>query len=264
VAPKTVFPTSRDLIETPLRRAADAILNLIYPENCCLCSASMTRHQDCAVCGACWANLLDLAIAPPICPSCGLPFEALAAPQSTHLCGRCILHPPPYSGARAFGYYASELSRAIQQLKFGGRKNLVRLLAPPMAEAFTATWKPGEFDLVAPVPLHPKRRAVRGFNQAALLARHFSLLTGIPWEERVLVRVVNTPPQVGLSDSARQENVRSVFACRNKERIAGSRILLMDDVMTTGATLSSAALALRSAGARRVSCLTLARAVPNA
>jgi ComF family protein len=263
VAPKTVFPTSRDLIDTPLRRAADAILNLIYPGDCCLCSAPVSRHQDCAVCERCWEKLLKLAIAQPMCPSCGLPFFGFDA-QSAHLCGRCILHPPPYAGARAFGFYSSELSKAVQQLKFSGRKNLVKLLAPLMAGTFVSAWKTGEFDAVVPVPLHPKRLAARGFNQAALLARHLSTLTGIPLVDNRLVRVVNTPPQVGLSDSARQENVRSVFACKSRERIAGSGILLVDDVMTTGATLASAAAVLRSAGARQVCCLTLARAVPNA
>jgi ComF family protein len=262
VAPRPVFPTSRNLDETPFRRAADAILNLIYPECCVSCSTPVSRHQDCAVCASCWDKLLQLRIRPPFCPSCGLPFQGLDPPQ-THLCGRCILNPPSYSGARAYGYYAAELSAVVRALKFGGRKNLVKLLGPLMAEAFHEAWGPDAFDLIVPIPLHPRRRAGRGFNQAALLARTLAFFTGIPWRESDLIRVVDTPPQVGLSDAARQENVRSAFACRSEERMAGKKILLVDDVMTTGATVASAATALLSSGARRVSCLALARAVPN-
>jgi ComF family protein len=262
VAPRPVFPTSRDLIETPLRRTADAILNLIYPENCCLCSTAVARHQDCAVCDACWKNLLQLRIRPPSCPSCGLPYYGLE-PMQDHLCSRCILNPPPYSGARAFGTYTSELANAVRQLKFNGRQNLTQLLVPLMAEAFWQSWRPEMFDFLVPIPLHPRKRAARGYNQAALLARSLSSLIGIAWRGAVLSRTVNTPPQVGLSDAARQENVRSVFSCKREERISGQRILLVDDVMTTGATLASAASVLLSAGARRVCCLTLARAVAN-
>ena len=241
---------------------ADAVLNLIYPELCFICSAPTVRQQDCGVCRRCWEKCLRLNILPPWCPSCGLPFQGFEQ-GITHLCSRCILDPPPYSGARSFGYYAAELSRTIQELKFRGRKNLVGLLAPLLAGTFVETWKREEFDFLVPIPLHPKRRRMRGFNQAALLSRKLSQLIAVPCCDGALRRVRDTAPQVGLSDSERLRNVRSAFQCRDQSIVTGKRLLLIDDVMTTGATLASAAAALVSAGAARVSALTLARAVTN-
>jgi ComF family protein len=206
--------------------------------------------------------VLALRTGPPWCPSCGLPFPGLE-PGNDHLCSRCILDPPAYAGARSFGYYTGELSAAIQQFKFHGRRNLVGHLSALLAEAFIGTWRPGAVDVLVPVPLHPKRRWGRGFNQAALLARALSALISIPCDEGALCRVRDTRPQVGLSDSERSANVRQAFRSRSPARVEGMRVLLIDDVMTTGATLSSAAGALRSCGAVRISALTVARAVPN-
>ena len=155
------------------------------------------------------------------------------------------------------------MSRTIQEFKFRGRRNLVGLLAPLLAEAFVQTWRRGEFDALVAIPLHPKRRRQRGFNQAALLTRNLSRLIAIPWCEGALRRVRDTAPQVGLSDSERLRNLHAAFECGDRALVAGKRLLLIDDVMTTGATLASAAQALISAGATRVCALTLARAVPN-
>lgn len=245
-----------------MRRMADAVLNLIYPELCFLCSAPTARHRDCGVCPRCWEKCLRLCILPPWCPSCGLPFQGFE-PGSSHLCGRCILDPPPYSGARSFGYYTAELSGIIQEFKFRGRKNLVGLLAPLLAGTFVESWKRPEFDFLVPIPLHPKRKRKRGFNQAALLSERLSRLIAVPCCEAALRRVRDTAPQVGLSDSERLRNLRSAFQCKDPSLVAGKRLLLIDDVMTTGATLASAAAALVSAGAARVSALTLARAVTS-
>jgi ComF family protein len=241
---------------------ADAVLNLIYPELCFICSVPTTRQQDCAVCPHCWDKCLRLRIVPPWCPSCGLPFQGFEQ-GSPHLCGRCILDPPPYSGARSFGYYTAELSRTVQEFKFRGRKNLVGLLAPLLAGAFVESWNREEFDFLVPIPLHPKRKRKRGFNQAALLSRKLSQLIAVPCCDTALRRVRDTAPQVGLSDSQRLRNLQSAFQCKDKAAVAGKRVLLIDDVMTTGATLASAAAALVSSGAARVSALTLARAVTN-
>jgi ComF family protein len=256
------FPTSRDFPATALRRAADAVLNLVYPERCFICSVAVSRHQDCGLCPRCWDECLRLSIHPPWCPSCGIPFQGFD-PDSGHLCSRCILDPPPFSGARSFGYYTAHLSRTIQEFKFRGRKDLVRLLAPLLAGALVDSWECDGFDFLIPVPLHPKRKRKRGYNQAGLLARSLSRLVGIPCCERALMRVRDTAPQVGLSDSERSRNVRNVFQCVDQAAICGKRLLLIDDVMTTGATLASAAQTLLVSGALRVSTLTLARAVTN-
>jgi ComF family protein len=166
---------------------------------------------------------------------------------------------PPYSGARSFGYYAAELSGLIQGFKFQGRKNLVRLFVPLLARAFWDSWQREDFDLVVPVPLHIKRKRDRGYNQSELLARSLAGQLGI-FCSRALIRSRSTLPQIGLTDSQRLENVRKAFRCVNPQQIYKRCILLIDDVMTTGATAASASGALLEAGASRVSVLTVARA----
>jgi len=144
-------------------------------------------------------------------------------------------------------------------MKFEGRRPLAMLLAPLMNEVFYESWRRDDFDFITSVPLHPKRRRERGFNQAELLARALARMVGLP-ELRTLRRAIATQTQVGLSDAKRQENVRNAFRCMNIELVAGKRILLIDDVMTTGATVASAAGALINAGAEKVSVMTVARA----
>ena len=166
---------------------------------------------------------------------------------------------PPYAGARSFGYYTAELGRIIQELKFRGKRNLVKLLGPLLTAAFFESWSREEFDLVVPIPLHPKRRRERGYNQSELLARFLAHQIAVPHSE-ALIRVRSTLPQVGLTDSERKENVRKAFRCACPKQISKQRVLLIDDVMTTGATVASAARALLDDGALRVSVLTVARA----
>jgi ComF family protein len=257
VAPKPFFPTTRDVPASNAARLLDGLLNLIYPEVCFICSAPVARHQDCGICSSCWDKALALQIKPPRCSSCGLPFQNFEdAPD--HLCGNCILQMPSYSGARSFGYYTAELSRTVQELKFHGRRNLAGLLAPLMTAAFYESWGREDFDLIVPVPLHPRRRRERGYNQSELLARSLARQIAIPFL-RALVRVRATLPQVGLTDTERRENVRKAFRCAYPQRVSGKRILLIDDVMTTGATVASAAQTLLECSALRVSVLTIAR-----
>jgi len=182
-------------------------------------------------------------------------------PDSECLCGDCILKPPAFSGARCFGYYTGELGGLIRAFKFHHKRNLSEILAPFLVDTFHETWYRDDFDMIIAVPLHPERLRDRGYNQAALLARTLSLRIGVPFHKRVLIRKRSTAPQTGLSDVQRAANVRNAFDCRDPGRIAGCRILLIDDVMTTGATVSSAARVLMKSGALRVSVLTLARTV---
>ena len=256
------FATGRDLPHSILRRALDGILNLLYPDSCFLCTAPVSRFQDRGICDTCWRKTLALRIVGPSCPSCGLPLPAMDE-ERAHLCGKCILRLPPYSGARAFGAYSLELSRIIQALKFGGRRDLARLLAPLLASTLVEFWPEHGMDLIVPVPLHSKRRRARGYNQAALLSRSLARLVGLPCCERALARVRNTAPQIGLSDVERAHNLRHAFRCTCPARIQGMRVLLVDDVMTTGSTVASAAEALLECGALRVSVLTVARAAPG-
>jgi ComF family protein len=258
--PRFLLQPGQDLPVSPICRIADGILNLVYPECCVICSVPVSRMQNRGICRNCWEKVLQQRISSPMCPSCGVPFQSLES-ESTHLCGSCILHPPPYSGARAFGRYGSELSRMIQAFKFGGRQNLAGLLAPLLASTFQEFWSDREIDLIVPVPLHPKRKRERGYNQALLLARGLSRLVGLPFRGDALLRIRSTAPQVGLSDEERARNLKKAFRCKKPAALKGRRILLIDDVMTTGSTAASAADALLEGGALRVSVLTLARAV---
>ncbi len=261
VAPKPYFPTTRDLPASPAQKILDSLLNLIYPESCFLCSVPISLQQDCGVCDSCWNKTLALRIAPPRCSCCGLPFQNFEE-DSEHLCGNCIQQMPPYTGARAFGYYLGQLSGLIQGLKFQGRRNLAGLLAPLLAGVFYDSWSREDLDCIVPVPLHPTRKRERGYNQSELLARSLARQLAIP-DTPALIRVRSTPPQVGLTDSQRIENVRNAFICVKPRKVSDRRILLIDDVMTTGATVASAAQALLEGGAFRVSVLTVARAAKS-
>jgi len=178
---------------------------------------------------------------------------------SKSLCVECILNPPVYSGARSFGFYSGEIARLVHGLKFLKRRNLVAILAPMLAETFHKNWSAGEFDIVIPIPLHSSRKRDRGFNQSGLIARTLARRIGVPFSGMILERVRATSSQVGLSNSRRHENVSNAFRCNRPECVSGRRILLIDDVMTTGATVGSAAEELMRSGALRVSVLTLAR-----
>jgi ComF family protein len=252
------FPTVRDIQASPIRAISDCFLNLFYPETCFICSSPVARRQDCGLCGDCWRKVLELRIEGARCPSCGVPLPGFAE-GSGNLCLECIRRPPPYSGARAFGYYSAEMRRVIHEFKFEGRRPLVQLLAPLLADALFEFWQREDFDFITYVPLHPGRRRERGFNQSELLGRALSRISGLQ-ELRTLRRTAATRSQVGLSDAQRLENVRNAFRCTHIDLVAGKRILLIDDVMTTGATVASASQALIDAGVGKVSILTIARA----
>jgi ComF family protein len=257
------YPTPRDAVPSWPRHVADAILNLFYPDCCFICSSPIARHQESGICGTCWERIEALRLRRPWCPLCGLPLPFPEGTTEEWLCGECTTSPPPFSGARSFGYYTAELSKAIQEFKFHGRRNLTAHLAPLLARSFSESWRRDEIDMVIPVPLHPRRKRQRGFNQSELLARSLASLLALPCRPDSLARVRYTEPQVGLRDPERLRNVQAAFRCVKPGLLARRRVLLIDDVMTTGATVRSAASVLMRSGTLRVSVLTVARAVPG-
>jgi ComF family protein len=240
-------------------RWLDPVLDLVFPAVCPICA---TRSDDPArrpFCGPCWAAL-PVGVGPG-CPVCGEPFPGL--PEGLP-CDACRRLPPPYAFARAVAPYRDGMREAIHALKYGRRPVLAAPLGRLLAEAGPRAvpvalrdWADG----VLPVPLHPARRAERGFNQAELLATPCAERWRVPLLTKALVRVRPTPPQTDLDADARRANVRDAFRVARPGAVRGRRILLVDDVLTTGATVGAAARALRAADAAAVGVLTLARVV---
>jgi len=233
------------------------ILDLAYPPICYGCEQPTTHLGFCDPCRAAIPPCL-----PPGCRCCGVPFAV--ASSAEYDCTRCRRQPPAFERARArFLYRAHEpsgpLQCAVQRFKYGRDVALARILGPMVADA--AAESPARYDWIAPVPLHRDRLRWRGFNQALLLARAIGQRTATPVAPRLLVRTRPTAPQVELDEIARRRNVADAFAVTEPERVQGARILLVDDILTTGATVNECSRALRRARATRIDVLVLARAV---
>jgi competence protein ComFC len=191
-------------------------------------------------------------IQPPICSRCG---EQI---QSGDECSRCKKSPPNFVALRSWAAFQGPVRNALHQLKY--RKNIAlgERLAEPLCALFKAQgWSIG---IVAPVPLGIARLKERGYNQAALIARPFSLASGLPYAPKALQRTRDTRSQVGLSIAERKVNVSGAFKARH-DIVSGKKVLLIDDVATSSATLDACAAALHMDGADEVYCLTLARAL---
>lgn len=247
------------------------------------------------LCGRCWTSIVRFT--PPWCVVCGTPFatfpvevvdlrrpppslQAGAAPALAQtgddglsgagrpeecrsgggvVCGSCVGERPPFSYARSAGRYEGVLRRALHAFKFRGQTGLGPLLAELLFDVYL-TGPPAATDLVVPVPLHPARERTRGFNQSVLLAKPLARRLGLPCLPRVLRRQRPTRPQVDLTGSLRRQNVRGAFDVASPTAVWERRVLLVDDVLTTGATVSECAQTLLRAGASAVGVVTVARA----
>jgi ComF family protein len=235
------------------------IADLFFPPRCLTCGHLLDEHGPLPLCASCTAGIHT--IRSPLCPRCGIPFTG--ADGGDRLCGDCLLTARPYAAARAVGLYEQTLLTAIHLFKYRGKTGIGEVLGRMMAEYAGQQWDMTVFSLIIPVPLHRKRLRERGFNQAVILARQIAKRFDLPLALRTLRRDVGTPPQVGLGREARADNVRGAFTVRRPELINGQRILLVDDVYTTGSTLAECAAVLMRAGAEAVAVLTLARALPG-
>jgi ComF family protein len=254
-----------------LREITGSLLAIVFPSTCSLCNQELTDVGLTGVCGDCWDSLE--AWSGPLCPGCGLPLVADHSSASLDTrCGDCRVGEFTFDRARSFGLYRDLLRAFILHLKFHRRERLGtrlgRLLAVPW-KSVVDTLDCGDVQVV-PVPLHPGRQRERGYNQAELLSRGLAqfLLRSrqlpVPRIDSGILRKTRaTAPQTGLSVAARRENVRGAFDVPSPGRVRDRVVVLVDDVMTTGATLSACALALKNAGARQVLGITLARATPQ-
>jgi ComF family protein len=232
------------------------VLDLLYPPRCEACGA-LRREALCDECRAAVERIV-----PPLCGICGLPFDprAQAAPQ----CSDCRGRRRGFSAARSAVYYAGPVVEAIRRFKYHSRMVMWRPLGSLMVEALAngcGALAPDTVDVVCAVPLHDSRLRERGFNQSELLAEAVADGIGKPLRG-LLAKTRATLPQVDLPRQSRPANVRGAFEPRLEEVIAGQRILLIDDLFTTGATLSECARVLLRADAREVCAFTLARGLP--
>ena len=253
-------PGEAPAVRSTLRDVAAGLLHLVFPTPCHVCRSPLDLARHSALCGACWDGLERMPSA--VCHSCGWPFPVAASVQGVErpLCQRCRERQDAFEIARAaLRYRDGGVARsAILLCKHGGRLGLLQHLAALLAAEAPAELMLQAWDAVVPVPLHWRRRWRRGFNQAEVLARAVGRRYKLRIERRSLTRVRATPPQQGDA-TARRRNVRDAFAVRRRERIIGKRLLLVDDVFTTGATADACAAALLDAGAIAVGVLTLAR-----
>lgn len=231
-------------------------LDLLFPPRCLLCEQSLGIEEVAPLCRECRGNIAYLR--PPFCRCCG--EKVAGGADRHHLCGRCLTHPPPFLRARACIRYAQPVSELLHRLKYGGDTAVLPGLEHIIRHA--GSLEMPQPDLIVPVPLHPQRLKERGLNQSVVLARLFFPDSLRNLRPDVLIRQRNTPAQTSLNGPARRKNLRGAFAVVEKARVQGRMVCLVDDVYTTGTTVSECSRTLLRAGAREVVVLTLARVTP--
>jgi competence protein ComFC len=236
----------------------DAALALVYPQACAVCGHSVESRHDGVACVECWNATHLFSEDDALCWKCGLSTAAAVSLEKRRniRCGECDDY--AFDAARSGGSYEGALRASILELKRQPRvaQRLARLMFSALQREPISS-----ADLIIPVPLHPSRERERGFNQATLLARELARLRRLPIDEHSVVRRFHTERhRAGMDSIARRKSVAGAFAVRRRDRIAGRRVLLVDDVFTTGATVSACAAVLKDAGAEEVFVLTVARA----
>jgi ComF family protein len=227
------------------------LLNVLFPPRCAVCRDFLVSDTGlCPLCEARWPSLNA-----PFCGTCALPFVS----GPSHGCGDCLADAPSFEKIHAAGLYEGLLLDLVVRLKYRGEERLGRLLGDRMAGVLKEAVP--HVDLILPVPLHAARLRERGFNQAVLLARRIGKKWGKEVDPFLLKKVRPTPAQATLARDERRKNVKKAFLVADAERVAGKRILLVDDVATTGATLNEAAKILIQSGAASVAAAVVARAV---
>jgi ComF family protein len=234
---------------------AVAALDLVFPALCPVCEARLGPGRRDPLCAACWDAIERLT--PPWCWRCGSPSPGIDPVRGPgQVCPGCSAAPPAYDYARSAGHYAGPLRDAVVALKFSRRWTLARPLADLVLDQCAGTF-PGVPDALVPVPLARARERERGFNQARLIAERLAPALGAPVRAGWLARARNTAPQTDLSATQRRANVRGAFVAGSAA--TGRHVLLIDDVLTTGATVEECVRALRAVGAARVGVVTVAR-----
>jgi ComF family protein len=252
-----------DAVRSQFRGMCEALVSLVLPAPCRICTQILDTGSAIPFCRACMLALTQ-TLPEPLCAQCGRPIVSAAVTEGISLpqCHLCRYGMYAFDLARSFGAYTTRMSRAILQLKYGNVAPLGGWFARRLAGLVER--QPWDFaaDAVVPVPLDQGRLRERGYNQAELIAKPLACLLGIPFRSYLLVRTRPRPNQLRLTRRERWETVRGAYATHKTAQVDKLRVILVDDVFTTGATLDACSRALKGAGATRVVGLTVARALP--
>ena len=276
-------------LKTGFQNGIAALVKAVFPAKCLGCGAlfhpnhpfpelkldkkdlgttgyeeSFQREMAPYLCPTCMTGFVP--IDSPICSRCGMMF--VSREGEDHLCHTCITQNRVFTKARSLGVYDQTLMTIIHAFKYGGKIQLAGPLSMILLNVLLSHWRADEIDLVVPVPLHPKRFRSRGFNQACLPVRKWPELLRQrgqkEWKIQIvpdaLIRKIWTRPQTGLNKKERRQNIKNAFHLQNEDAIREKRVLLVDDVFTTGATVHECAKILKKGGAKTIDVLTLARA----
>lgn len=222
----------------------------LYPARCRVCEEFLGVTSMPYICAHCWRDMQFLE--PPWCDICG-------TPGVDGLCDACAISPPRYGKLRSIAFYHTTLQQAIHLFKFKKKKVFAHHLIQLINAHIPSDCSLAAYDFVLPIPIHKKRLRERGFNQATLLADGIAKVAGVPVLTDALVRKRHTVAQSSLDSTARQQNIVGAFEVRNPDIISGKRLLVIDDVFTTGATIREAVSELWAADPAEIDVLTLAR-----
>lgn len=258
------------------QRTIDALASVLLPAPCRICDRPLVNASRIPICEACLGSFVRVGEA--VCPCCGRPQPASAARQSppaatgsenepSRLCRLCRVKTFAFQHARSWAVYDATLTAAVMLLKYEEVTRLGEWFAQRLTEVYGKTqasdaegWRP---DVIVPVPLHRERQRERGYNQVEMIARPLAKRLGLPMRAHLIARIKPRPARLVLSRSEHWESVRGAYSTPEGLRVDKARILLVDDVMTTGATLDACARALKKAGAAEIVALTVARVVPK-
>jgi competence protein ComFC len=240
------------------RNILQSLLRMVFPHVCEICGDREAGPAESFICDHCRNHPRAIKrVQPPICKICGLWYEGEITNEFE--CRNCFDLNLEFTSARAAVQYAGLVKEVIHRFKYGRNEWFEPFLSQLLIDAAIPELKYEPVDLIVPIPLHPRKRRGRGFNQAERLSTRLSQSTGVPFDAKLMQRIRDTNSQAGLDRDDRIENVKGAFKYIGAERLKGQRVLLIDDVLTTGLTASSCARELLRNGAREVRVWTVAR-----
>ncbi|MBI4726169.1 ComF family protein [candidate division TA06 bacterium] len=241
-----------------LKSLFHSLLNFIFPPFCASCHKNMLQQKSGLICDTCWDSLERWEA--QSCQRCGMQVPSVSEDQAPLLCPKCRVPDWACADIRVIGPFKAPLADAIHLLKYSDRRSVVKKFSGYMEQLLAGAGHYQTADLILAVPLHPARKRERGYNQAQLLAQALGKLLNKPCPEKIIFRARHNRTQTKLNKQQRLENVRDIFTVKKPELVKGKRIILIDDVLTTGATIGSCASSLLAAGASQVLALTAAAA----